>query len=74
MTNIVHGSTMELQAQYMDRRWTEYGQNMDRTRSAPCSFHGNSMNNRLSYCGLIDAKKRASDKDLSTCTSYEKYW
>ena len=29
-----------------------------------CSFHGNSMNNMLSYCGLIDAKIRASDKDL----------
>ena len=29
-----------------------------------CSFHGNSMNNLLSFCGLIDAKTRASDKDL----------
>ena len=29
-----------------------------------CSFHGNSMNNLLSYFGLIDAKIRASDKDL----------
>ena len=29
-----------------------------------CSFHGNSMNNLLSYCELIDAKIRASDKDL----------
>ena len=28
------------------------------------SFHGNSMNNLLSYCGLIDAKIRASAKDL----------
>ena len=28
------------------------------------SFHGNSINNLLSYCGLIDAKIRASDKDL----------
>ena len=26
--------------------------------------HGNSMNNLMSYCGLIDAKIRASDKDL----------
>ena len=34
-----------------------------------CCFHGNSMNNRLSYCGLIDAKIRASDKDLPVlCT------
>ena len=29
-----------------------------------CSFHGNSMNNLLPYCGLIDAKTRASEKDL----------
>ena len=29
-----------------------------------CSFHGNYMNNLLSYCGLIDAKIRASDKVL----------
>jgi hypothetical protein len=35
-----------------------------------CSFHGNSINNLLSYCGLIDAKIRASDKDLpvKSCT------
>ena len=30
-----------------------------------CNFQGNSVNNHLSYCGLIDAKIRASDKDLS---------
>ena len=29
-----------------------------------CSFHGNSMNNLWSYCGLVDAKKSASEKDL----------
>ena len=29
-----------------------------------CSFHGNSMNNLFSYCGLTDAKIRASGKDL----------
>ena len=28
------------------------------------SFHGNSMNNLLSLCGLIDAKIKTSDKDL----------
>ena len=28
------------------------------------SFHGNFMSNLLSYCGLIDAKIRGSDKDL----------
>ena len=27
----------------------------------------NSMNNLSSYCGLVDAKIRASDKDLHTC-------
>ena len=25
---------------------------------------GNSMNNLLSYCGLVDARKSASEKDL----------
>ena len=29
-----------------------------------CIFHGNSMNNLLSYCALIDTKIGASDKDL----------
>ena len=29
------------------------------------SFHGNSMNYLLSYCGLFDAKIGASYKDLS---------
>ena len=33
-------------------------------RTCSCIFHGNSMNNLLSYCGLIDAKIRVSDKDL----------
>ena len=28
------------------------------------AFHGNSMKNLLSYCGLIDAKISASEKDL----------
>ena len=31
------------------------------------------MNNMLSYCGLVDAKIRASDKNLPVrCTSFEK--
>ena len=49
----------------------EHGQNMGENMGRTCSvyvlrlyFHGNSMNNLLSYCGLIDAKIRASDKDL----------
>ena len=29
-----------------------------------CSFHGNFMNNLLSYCGLVDATISASEKDL----------
>ena len=29
-----------------------------------CSFYGNSMNNLLSYCGLVDARISASEKDL----------
>ena len=31
-----------------------------------CSFHwtGKSMNNRLSYCGLVDPRISASDKEL----------
>ena len=27
-------------------------------------YSGNSMNNLLSYCGLTDARMRASEKDL----------
>jgi hypothetical protein len=44
----------------MGRTWAEHILAM----FCACSFHGNSMNNLLSYCGLIDAKIRASDKDL----------
>ena len=51
---IVHGITMKTTS-------AEDEQNMGRTR---CSFHCNSMNNLLSYCGLIDANIRASNKDL----------
>ena len=29
-----------------------------------CIENGNSINNLLSYCGLVDEKIRASDKDL----------
>ena len=49
----------------------EIGQNMGGTCSAhvlskfcACSFHGNSMNNLLSYSGLVDARISASEKDL----------
>ena len=33
-------------------------------RTWACINLGDSMNNLLSYCGLIDANIRASDKDL----------
>ena len=53
----------------------EYWQNMGRTCSAHvlpmfcvCNLHGNSMINLLSHFGLIDAKIKASDKDLGTCS------
>ena len=36
-----------------------------------CSFHCNSMNNLLSHDGLVDAKIRASDKDLPVHTVIE---
>ena len=56
---------------YKRRNRAEHEQNMGRTWAEHAllmfcarSFHGNSMNNLLSYCGLIDAKIRASDKDL----------
>ena len=29
-----------------------------------CTFHGNSMNNLLSYCGLVDGRIGDSEKDL----------
>ena len=31
---------------------------------------GKSMNNLLSYCGLVDVRIRASNKDLLTCTAF----
>ena len=52
----------KLQAQNMGRTWAEHGQNM----FCACIFHGNSMNNLLSYCGLVDARISASEKDLPT--------
>ena len=41
-----------------------YHENYKRRTWAECSFHGNSMNNLLSYCELVDAKISASEKDL----------
>ena len=36
------------------------------------SFHGNSMNHLMSYCGLVDARISASEKGLCTCTNQSK--
>ena len=44
----------------------EHGQNY------ACSFHGNSMNNLLAYCGLIDARIGASEKDLPVTNGHNK--
>ena len=49
---------------YKRRTWAKHGQNI----FCACSFHGNSMNNLFSYCWLINAKIRASDKDLPVPT------
>ena len=56
---------------FMELPWKLQAQNMDRTCYAHvmpmfcvCSFHDNSMNNLLSYCGLVDARICASEKDL----------
>ena len=45
---------------YKRRTWVEHVLLM----LCVCSFHGNSMNNLLSYCGLVDARISASEKDL----------
>ena len=51
-----------------DCSWNYHENYKRRTHVLPlfcaCKFHGNCMNNLLSYCGLIAAKIRASDKDL----------
>jgi hypothetical protein len=56
---------------FMELPWKIHAQNMSKTCSVhvlpmfcACSFHGNSMNNLLSYCGLIDGKISASEKDI----------
>ena len=81
-------STWKLQAQYMETTSSEHvvyincflfwhsEQFMYTTCSELVIFMywtRNSMNNLLSYCGLVDARIRASDKDLPVnlhyCTS-----
>ena len=51
----------------MKSRSEEHGQNMFGPcllMFCACSFHGNPTNNLLSYCGLVDARISASEKDL----------
>ena len=62
---------MELPVQYMKTTSAEHGKNM----FCPCSalvvfmcWTGNSMNNLLSYCGLVDARISASEKDIPVTT------
>ena len=45
---------------YKRKTWTEHVLPM----FYAYTFHGNSMNNLLSYCGLVDARISASEKDL----------
>ena len=53
-----HVNAMHCTGKYLSKAllFAEYGENMYWTY--------NSMNNLSSYCGLVDAKIRASDKDL----------
>ena len=37
-----------------------------------CSFHGNSSNNFLSYCGLVDARISAFEKDVPVSHCFTK--
>ena len=37
-------------------------------------FSENSINNLLLYCGLIDAKMRASEKDLPVTLSFDRFF
>ena len=59
---------MELPVQYMKTTSAENGQNMCRKCSCHallmflCFVTGNSMNNLLSYCGLVDPITNASEK------------
>ena len=46
----------------------EHGQNI----FCPCSFHGNSMKNLLSYCGLVDARISASEKPVPALIFFNK--
>ena len=61
---------------FMKLPWKLQAQNMGKTITCSahvllvfytCSLHGNSMNNILSYCGWVDARISASEKDLSVC-------
>ena len=61
---LTHNKTTDCSWNYHDiykrRTWIERVLPM----FCACSFLGNSMNNLLSYCGLVDATISASEKDL----------
>ena len=68
---LTHNMTTDCLWNYRFSSWKLQVQNMRRTCSCPCfalvifmSWTGNSMNNLLSYCGLVDARIIASEKDL----------
>ena len=72
---------IELQVQYMKIPSSEHGENMSCTeivfdiQNNFCTQHAGilslqfswTMNNLSSYCGFVNAKIRASDKDLPVC-------
>ena len=65
---IVHGITNSLHENYKRRTWAEHVLAMFLPCFALVVFMcrtGNSMNNPLLYCGLVDAKTSASDKYLA---------
>ena len=61
---VTHNMTKDCSWNYHEnwkpRTWAEHVLPM----FCACIYHGNSMNNLLPYCGLVDAKIRASDIDL----------
>ena len=76
---------IDLQVQYMKITSSEHVvyitcsecQNKNQFMYTTCSelviflyWSRNSMSNLLSYCGLVDARKSASEKDLPLCVEY----
>ena len=59
-TEITMKTTSAKHGQNSGQKWAEYVLPM----FCACIFHGNSMNDLLSYYRLVDAKIRVSDKGL----------